>query len=128
MAVGTEKDNAKAAKKAAKAAAKAAKAQAKLEQERMPRDQPATQGTRQVASPGTGDGLTPQERAAAAAERSAAAAERQAHLQRYRVLYASLMVVIALATLAATLKPWEYLDAPPTTPPAETTTDGEESG
>jgi len=126
--VGTEKDSAKAAKKAAKAATKAAKAQAKLEQGRMSREQQATEGSERVAAPGTGDGLTPQERAAAAAERSAAAAERQAHLQRYRVLYASLMVVIALATLIATLRPWEYLDARSPSPPAETTTNGGESG
>jgi len=128
MAVGTEKDNAKAAKKAGKAAAKAAKAQAKLGQERMPGEQAATEETKQVATPRTGNGLTPQERSATAAERSAAAAERQAHLQRYRVLYASLMVFIAIATLVATLRPWEYLDAPPPATPAETTTDGEESG
>ena len=43
------------------------------------------------------------------AERSAAAAERQVRLQSYRVWFAAIGVIIAIATLLVTFKPWELL-------------------
>ena len=74
MAEQSEQDP-KAAKKVAKALAKAAKKEVAA---RTPDAQPA-------------DGLSP-------AERAAAAAERQVSLQRWRVVLAALAAVIALAT------------------------------
>lgn len=43
------------------------------------------------------------------AERSAAAAERQVRLQSYRVWFAAIGVIIAIATLLITFKPWKLL-------------------
>jgi hypothetical protein len=45
--------------------------------------------------------------ASSPAERSAAAAEKQVALQRYRVLFAVLMFLIAVATLIVTIRPWD---------------------
>ena len=100
------KDDAKAEKKAAKAAKKAAKAQAKLQKKLAegggPEPTPTAQGA-PVAQGAPGDGkLTP-------AERSAIAAERQVALQRFRVLFALMMFLVAAATLIATVRPWRFL-------------------
>ena len=104
-----DKDAAKAAKKAAKAQAKGLK---KLDKKHA--SEPLADGAaaRQVPSSVTASGMGPAERSAAAAERAAAAAERQAGLQRYRVLFALLMVALSLAALLVTVKPWRFLAQP----------------
>ncbi len=84
-----EKEQAKVEKKLAKSLVKEEKARAKANQAIAPGPAPAPS-----SSP------TP-------AERSAAAAERQVKLQSYRVWFAALGVIIAIATLLVTLKPWQ---------------------
>jgi hypothetical protein len=88
--MGTEKDQAKQAKKEAKARAKALKKMAAPDQQLVP-DQGAAGPLVQAS-----DGISP-------AERSARAAEKQVELQRKRVLIAALGIAIGLATLAVTL-------------------------
>jgi hypothetical protein len=116
------KDDAKAEKEAAKAAKKAAKAQAKLQKKAAegggPEPTPTVQGA-PVAQDVPGDGkLTP-------AERSAIAAERQVALQRFRVLFALMMLLVAAATFIATVRPWRFFEdpEPPVEPPAATAAD-----
>ncbi len=86
----SDKEQAKIEKKLAKAVVKEEKARAKA-------SQPHTAKPVNVAPSSTSP--TP-------AERSAAAAERQVRLQSYRVWFAALGVIIAIATLLITLKPW----------------------
>ena len=81
----------KAAKKAAKAELKALKKQAKVEAV-TPAEKTSVEQT---------TGRTP-------AERSAAAAEKQVRLQRFRVLIGILAVLVGLATLLVTVKPWRW--------------------
>ena len=79
------------AKKAAKAEVKRLKKEPKLQD---------TTAAPTTPSPGRTDtGLTP-------AERSASSAERQVHLQQRRVLLSAFAVLIALAMLLWTMKPW----------------------
>lgn len=87
--VNSPKDQAKADKKAAKARLKAEKKAAKASSHIPP-------------TAGGGDGSSP-------AERAAAAAEKQVSLQRFRVLFALLMFLVATATFLWTVKPWRYL-------------------
>ncbi len=75
---------AKVAKKLAKAAAKAAKKR---------RGQAGVAGERPAGEVRGADGLTP-------AERAAAAAEQQVRLQRWRVILAALSAAVGLATAA----------------------------
>lgn len=102
--MGSAKDQAKADKKASKARLKAEK----------------KAGNAAAVAPiaaGGGDGKP------SPAERSAAAAEKQVALQRFRVLFALLMFVVAVVGLLWTVKPWQYLpgSAQPQTAPAATT-------
>lgn len=115
-----DKDAAKAAKKAAKAKAKELK---KLEKKHASEPLADAGAARQVPSSVTASGMGPAERSAAAAERSAAAAERQAKLQRYRVLFALLMVIVSLAALLATVKPWKFLAETRPTPETSSSTE-----
>jgi hypothetical protein len=95
---GKELEDPKAAKERAKAEKKLAKARVKAEKKLgagAPTGGPATPEAPAPAipsAPGAPDGLTP-------AERSARAAERQVSLQRWRILFALLGFVVALATL-----------------------------
>jgi len=86
--VGSAKEQAKAEKKAAKAKLKAEKK--------------ANQTASHVPAGGSDGGPSP-------AERSAAAAEKQVALQRFRVLFALLMFIVATAMLLWTVKPWRFL-------------------
>jgi hypothetical protein len=104
-------------KDAAKTAKKAAKSQAKIEKKlgnlRTPTaEAPPTAGASSswdsADSPPT---PTP-------AERSAGAAERQVTLQRYRVLISLIAAAVALATFLITVKPWTFLRATESAPPA----------
>ncbi len=95
------KEQAKAKKKQAKEQVKAAKKQAKVE-EKMPRVPPAAA----PATTLTDDGPSP-------AERSAQAAEKQVRLQHLRVWFAFFTVLLTLAALLITIKPWRWLDKEP---------------
>jgi len=118
------KEDAKTAKKAAKALVKAEKkgsvgggVDSSGRRAATPTSSPVPD-----AVPATPNGPT-------AAERSAAAAERQVALQRYRVLLAVLMLVVALAAIMTTTKPWQFLPAvqdAASQPPASQTDDARE--
>lgn len=88
--MGSPKDQGKADKKASKAKLKAGKKAAKAASEMSP--------STGAADPGSSP-----------AERSAGAAEEQVRLQRFRVLFAMLMFLVAVVTLLWTVKPWKYL-------------------
>jgi len=87
----TDKEQAKIEKKLAKSLVKEEKARTKASQ---------TNAANSAGSPAPSSSPTP-------AERSAAAAERQVRLQSYRVWFAALGVIIAIATLLLTIKPWQ---------------------
>ncbi len=104
--MGSPGNQAKTDKKASKAKLKAEKKAAKIASEAP-------------ASPGRSDS------APSPAERSAVAAERQVTLQRFRILFALLMFLVAVVTLLWTVKPWRYLPGSnqPVTAPESGATD-----
>lgn len=84
------------------AAKKAAKKMAKAEAKRLKKQHKTPSSSAHPATPDPVDadkGSTP-------AERSASAAERQVRLQQRRVIISALGVLIALAMLLWTIKPW----------------------
>jgi hypothetical protein len=111
------KEEAKAKKKLAKEQSKAAKKLAKVE-EKTHETPHAASSTSMPAPAPISDGISP-------AERSARAAEQQVRLQRFRVWFAFLTVLLTLATILITLRPWRWLDREPaaTDPPAVVNTE-----
>lgn len=91
-------NSSKAAKKAAKAEAKRTKKEAK-----------AALAAKASTAASSISGPSP-------AERSAVAAERQVRLQRWRVVFALLMFLVAAATFLATVRPWEKRGKSPPPP------------
>jgi len=91
-------DPAKTSKKIAKGEAKRAKKGAKAAA--------LAEAANAGAAPPVPAGTSP-------AERSAAAAERQVRLQRWRVVFAVLMFLVAAGTFLATVRPWERWNLAP---------------